>query len=604
MGMQETNPMDTVIRDERDNAYPLELWWSISIVMGVVGAFNWGSYVHSRLNRLRGASPADAENGASPSRKVSSWRRVPVAAVNAFRVVSFRWTLNVGSWCSLSLAEFFIGAGYIAMLITFAFINTTNLESQKFDVHYWAHRCGHLAACQVPFLAALGAKNNLVSLVTGVSYERLNFVHRVLARGVLMLLLIHAGGETHVHVNAGLFPIYIQEAWLRLGITAVSSLFLLFLISLRPIRSRFYEFFFFSHLVLAFIFIIGAYFHTKAQVGDFWLWPAFVFWGLDRLIRFVRLVVFNHSYFGLKTGTGTMDASTELMADNLVRIRMKRPPHFHWSAGQTAFLIMPAVSTLPFEAHPFTIASIDSSLFAPEQFGEEDASVAPLWKELVFLVNVHGGFTKRLKETATAKGEVKVFVDGPYGPSPELGCYNTCILVAGGSGVSYTLPVLLNIIEAARNNVSQCTRVLFFWSVRDASHIFWIEQALVKAIQLAPPSLSISIRIHVTGSTSQPLGPSPDGSLEKVTGDDASERTSKGKSSFLTLSAVRVENGRADINELLNEEVASASGRMSVSVCGSQSISRAVRSSLCLSPSGVLSGGPSIVLHVESFGYA
>lgn len=172
------------------------------------------------------------------------------------------------------------------------------------------------------------------------------------------------------------------------------------------------------------------------------MWPSLVFWAFDRLIRVVRLVVFNHSYFGFKSGSGTMDATAELLSEDVVRLRLCRPPHFHWSPGQSAYLTMPSVSTVPFEAHPFAIASVYSSLFqtttpeySPESGVNKDiqisASSAPLWKELVFLVKVHKGFTKKLKAVAVRGGKIKVFVDGPYGPSPDLSSYDTCILVAG-----------------------------------------------------------------------------------------------------------------------------------------------------------------------------
>ncbi|KAG2122185.1 hypothetical protein BD769DRAFT_1608370 [Suillus cothurnatus] len=110
---------------------------------------------------------------------------------------------------------------------------------------------------------------------------------------------------------------------------------------------------------------------------------------------------------------------------------------------------MPSVSTLPFEAHPFTIASFDSSpLSTTKTRGSIRKHIrCSFWKELVFLVNVHGGFTKKLKEVAAAKGQVKVFVDGPYGPSSDLSSYDMSVFVAGGSGISYTLPVFLSVIE-------------------------------------------------------------------------------------------------------------------------------------------------------------
>jgi ferric-chelate reductase len=49
----------------------------------------------------------------------------------------------------------------------------------------------------------------------------------------------------------------------------------------------------------------------------------------------------------------------------------------------------------------------------------------------VFLINVHEGFTKKLKDVAAGNDPVKVFVDSPYSPSPDLGCYDTSVLVAG-----------------------------------------------------------------------------------------------------------------------------------------------------------------------------
>jgi ferric-chelate reductase len=171
----------------------------------------------------------------------------------------------------------------------------------------------------------------------------------------------------------------------------------------------------------------------------FWIYPCFVIWGLDRLIRFIRLVVFNHSYFGFKSGS-TMDATAELLSDDFVRLRFHRPSHFHWTPGQTAYLIMPSVSRLPFEAHPFTIASFNSTLFdVPATPTSEksaktcvvESNTDPFWKELVFFINVREGFTARLRDAALKGDKVKVFVDGPYGPSPNLGSYDTSVLVAG-----------------------------------------------------------------------------------------------------------------------------------------------------------------------------
>ncbi|KAG2131467.1 FAD-binding domain-containing protein, partial [Suillus cothurnatus] len=311
----------------------------------------------------------------------------------------------------------------------------------------------------------------------------------------------------------------------------------------------------------------------------------------------------------------------ELLSEDIVQLCLRRPQHFHWSPGQTAYLIMPSVSTLPFEAHPFTIASFDSSLLSTAKLEDQSessenyetqvlASGAPFWKELVFLVNVHGGFTKKLKEVAAMKGQVKVFVDGPYGPSVlTTRLYLWQVSCLGGSGISYTLPVFLSVIGHGK---SSCKWVVFIWSIRGADYVQWIEEALVKAVQLAPPSLTVSIHIFDTGSPSMSQSMEEDSSLSSPTEKKGTPKqvvTRKGSltlSMLLSLRVVKMEKGRSDPDALLKEEINMASGSMSVSVCGSQGIACAVCHALRFpvsGPSSILSGGPSVTLYVESFGY-
>ncbi|KIJ12663.1 hypothetical protein PAXINDRAFT_14587 [Paxillus involutus ATCC 200175] len=129
--------------------------------------------------------------------------------------------------------------------------------------------------------------------------------------------------------------------------------------------------------------------------------PLFRDLGLDRLLRVVRLIVFNHFYFGFRSGS-TMDATAESRG-----LCFHRPPHFHWTPGQTAYLIMPSVSRLPFEAHPFAIASFDSDLFnsVEEEKPCKDKS------NQRSIANVRGGLTARLEEAALAGRKVIMLLE-------------------------------------------------------------------------------------------------------------------------------------------------------------------------------------------------
>ena len=293
-------------------------------------------------------------------------------------------------------------------------------------------------------------------------------------------------------------PGELEEGWLRLGIMSMAAFSLLVLISIRPLRAQTYEIFYFTHfatvlyviirslpyqrLTIYFrIMLLGGYFHAAEFHLGKWIWPSFVIWGFDRALRFARVVYYNHLYFGFHKTAHRLDASVELLSPHFVRLHIERPPHFHWTPGQTAFLVMPTVSAFPLEAHPFTIASVDShyqleGVKSPVSETDQEKAVAlaghdaaPFWKELVFLVNVREGFTKRLA-TCAAKGEkVKVLIDGPYGFSPSLDADDTVVLVAGGSGVSFTLSTFLGVLSHVQHGKSRCRKIVFIWSIRDAS---------------------------------------------------------------------------------------------------------------------------------------
>lgn len=182
------------------------------------------------------------------------------------------------------------------------------------------------------------------------------------------------------------------------------------------------------------IFIIGGYYHAKEveyvsphflflcmlaltclfSFGDY-IWPGLLIWGFDRAIRLGRLIWNNKFWNRAHPG----DALVELLSDDTIRLTLRR--RISWTPGQHAYVILPSVSTLPFEAHPFTIASI------PENGGDSKEN------DVVFLVRGRGGFTQRLREHATQNhgGRVPAFLDGPYGCPPDLRPFSTCILVAG-----------------------------------------------------------------------------------------------------------------------------------------------------------------------------
>ncbi|KAI0644002.1 iron reductase [Trametes meyenii] len=602
------------IRAGHNKEYPREVWWLVASFIALVSLVQLASWVISKLSS--GPTPApkegkDAEAGVTVRPRRFSWRRLPLAILNAYRVVAFRWTLQVGQSYTLNFAEVFVTVVYIVALFVWEFVNTTTVSGHKLDVTYWGGRAGAIATSQFPLVTVLGTKNNILAYITSISYDKLNYIHRMTARVVFVLLWVH-GGAKIAHLPS---PAY-EEWFIRVGLLALVAFTLLILVSLRPVRAEVYEIFYFTHFLTVLIMLLGGYFHAnEVRVGSY-VWPCFLVWGLDRALRLGRLVYFNHLYFGFSSNASRLDASVELLSPHFVRLHLKRPPHFKWTPGQTAFLTMPGVSGFPLEAHPFTIASVDARYQldgvktprppAMEKLQEDPGSdPAPYWKELTFLINVREGFTRKLAAVAERGEKVKVLVDGPYGFSPNLDNDDAVVLIAGGSGVSFTLSTFLGVLSHVQSGRSKCKKLVFIWSIREASHIEWISKALTQALELAPNGIEISIRIFITSGNSIPAP------QEREWNEDDSVHSSEGTavgrsrpSSLLNFSAVQVSQGRPDIPALLRDEVEVNTGRLSVTVCGSQGIARACRAALRIPISTVLSGGPSVVLHVESFGYA
>jgi hypothetical protein len=97
---------------------PEEAWFTLSVVLAVVGIFQWGSALHSKVVRRR--EHPDEESTHTSTRPYASggWSlaRLPLAAVNIFRVVAFRWTIELGTY-DLKVADIFLTLAYVAFLL-------------------------------------------------------------------------------------------------------------------------------------------------------------------------------------------------------------------------------------------------------------------------------------------------------------------------------------------------------------------------------------------------------------------------------------------------------------------------------------------------------
>lgn len=114
--------LDKTLRMARATEYPHQVWFFLAALLALVAFFQYSSLLFARLTTRWTRPRADAE---TPKRSQSlSWRRLPSALTNTFRIVAFRCTINIGESYSISLAEVALTCMYIIALFTWDFINS------------------------------------------------------------------------------------------------------------------------------------------------------------------------------------------------------------------------------------------------------------------------------------------------------------------------------------------------------------------------------------------------------------------------------------------------------------------------------------------------
>jgi ferric-chelate reductase len=134
-----------------------------------------------------------------------------------------------------------------------------------------------------------------------------------------------------------------------------------------------------------------------------------------------------------------------------------------------------------FESHPLTILSAPPSISCLASPGLIlGARVTGDWSHALNL------YAQKAKDRAVNEKtivehdtQVQVMLDGPYGGcSIDLGDFESVLLVAGGSGATFTLGLLDDIvgrcIKLGRQGGEQTRRIEFAWCVRSFGNFTYI----------------------------------------------------------------------------------------------------------------------------------
>ncbi|KAK7527608.1 ferric-chelate reductase [Phyllosticta citriasiana] len=559
---------------------------TVYFVVGAIGLITVGNVLSRISTKPRAVN--------SPTRRI-------VAVLRYFTYRSFRlpW---IGSYTS-PLSHLLLGAAG-----TIFFFGLTFGPKP----YYWpttasfgnspplATRTGWMAVALLPFVLALAAKANLITVVTGISHERLQIFHQWASHAMFLLALIHTFPFIVYHIDKG----DMVEEWNTsvvywTGVVALLAQAYLTVFSIRPIRARFYEFFKATHYLAALIFVLFFFFHCDFRLTS---WDYFIATG----VIYVASLLYSNIRTYLSYGVCHIASLSTLpggFVEAIIPIHHQKaaekaiPTGFTWSPGQHVFLRFMGLGIHSLSSHPFTICSVP-----PERPETEP--------QLRFIIKPARGLTGKLAQLADEPSKAASFpvlLDGPYGDvgAAQLFEHDNVILIAGGSGVGFAFPLLeygmrrnlqllaaLNKEEAELQRHDQRTQIQMIVTTRVSGVKQWFiseVEHLLKTYGVTDEDVAVQAHAHLTARGAQ----SP----------DDPEAMSKESGGVVEASYVDLTRGRPDVRSIIRTASRESGRSVAVVVCGPAELLYDVRNAVAQAQLEVVRGGGAkeVYLHSEHF---
>lgn len=532
---------------------------------------------------------------------------------------------------------------YLAFILALEFINN-DVAGAQYNTGLGV-RAAWLAVAQIPLLVLLVGKNNIIGLFTGISYERLNVLHRWVSRVLFLLASMHFGFLAYSWRQYHVFELeWTTDSCVPTGLATWVILLWMNVSTLAPFRNFSYEFFVVQHIITFFGFIIAVAYHmpSTATYALTWTYIAVAFYLVDRLIR--------AAYFAYRNRKVSRATLTKLDG-NVTKIHIHNPRIKTWSPGSHVLVSFPGLAFG--QNHPATIASTPKSHNG----------------NLLLLLKTQKGFTKRLmshaNDSSTAllshesvEGQKMhpVLLDGPYGGThPDFAAFDSVLLMAGSTGMTFILPILLDLAERAESTRGKLPlrRVHVVWCIKQSSHALWVQAEHAAAFAKlrkcgveSDMSFFVTCADAVTSQTQgeekecpcacdKSLGPcccvrpadedekdvdliqpltglavtsSSSSAKDPEKADDVATSSQEVDSESVpspTTTRVVVESGRPHVRALVVKLLDGAAGESGIAVCGPLGLSKSVRNAIAAESDRRAihkgTGAQGVFLHVEGF---
>lgn len=576
------------------------------------------SYFRSNTARLKACHDASNPHPTRPNSRLSRAWATATATIREISHPQLYIPINGLRWASPPpLGRVLVLLGYWAVVVYFMSWNVVIK-----DDYFWeriGYRNAWVTITQLPMLYLLSMKTNPIGFLIGTSHERLNWLHRWVARTMFVTATVHGFHFWSQWVIADFVAYELSFMPLvKYGLAAWGILLWSVVVGLLPIRRLAYEVWLLQHIVSGVVILWLLYKHIPAD-ARYLLWMAISFLVFDRAARWLLLLWQNTRWKPNKSTCEGMKrighhVSAQAVGPSTTVLTVK-DVHFKWTAGQHVYLWVPRIGML--EAHPYTIACA------------HQIRGTCCCNSIQLIIRAHGGFSKRIHNFARKQPNVNVtgFLSGPYGAPPRWDVYETMVLIGASTGASFVIPLLES---AATAEGKMCVkRIEVALMAKTAEELsYYVERVKEAAQTAADKGIDVRLHIAITGSSQQgkfsvlQAGNESSSSGDEQQGEkttleeqskeaDVDIRHSSSVNSTVgskhTASVVREYTSRLDIESLIREPVEAAWGETAVVVCGGRDVVARTRNCVSsLSDERAVhkgTGAQGIYLHVEEYSF-
>ncbi|WVQ64503.1 uncharacterized protein L199_002670 [Kwoniella botswanensis] len=408
---------------------------------GVVGVFQYGSYPSPSTEKL--------------IRRTNPPKSFPLLS-------SF---IPLGHYLDayIPLAGYTLGQTFVCLL----WAGLTALELfYNCDVVTENVRSGFVATNQLPIVFLLAGKVNWIGYLVGKGYEKLNFLHRFVGRCIFIAATFHAGGYLVKWMKKGGIA-YVSEAsqkpFIMAGSVAWSAFAFIGVTSIPIIRRRMYALFWTCHWI-GFVTAITALSFHKPYTGLF-ATICLLLYTKDLILRLIlktrivpaRIIALPAPSSDLSSG------STQIVL----------PLRSGWRAGEGGELVLIAKKAGDWTRNLYDFA-LRGGIAQPayqrkqeqKEKDEEGMNEIDFSQEDKRDLALDMGMVERVEQVLGRS--CKVLVEGPYGGpcSTVFASYSGIMLIAGGSGITYSLGMFEDVIKKAEEGHLRASTVHFVWAVK------------------------------------------------------------------------------------------------------------------------------------------